>query len=136
MEINNISSYELIEMLWKKLPDNGLGGGKGFVVVDIDDGEVYSIYEPQGEIITQQTYKELIFVLAAASKSEIISDWVLDEHIIDWDEIQRGKTRYDLHEDELYSCVLDVLHEWFEKEIEEAIQELLQKYPHLQRKAG
>ena len=105
--------------------------GKVYIEADTKDGEVFCIYEPQGEIITQQPHKELIFVLAAASKSEIISDWVLDEHIIDWDEIQRGKTRYDLPEEELYSCTVDVLHEWFEKEINKGIEEVLQKYPHL-----
>ena len=136
MKINNTSSYEIIEMLWQRLPDNGLGGGKVFAVVDMEDGEIYSIYETQGTIIPMEENEEVIFTLEASSKSEIISDWILDEHIIDWDEIQRGKTRYDLHEDELYSCVLDVLHEWFEKEIEEAIQELLQKYPYLTKKAG
>ena len=131
MKINNISSFEIIEMLWEKLPDSGLGGGKVFAVVDMEDGEIYSIYEPQGTIIKMEENEKVIFVLEAASKSEIISDWVLDEHIIDWDKIQRGKTRYDLPEEELYSCTVDVLHEWFEKEINKGIEEILQKYPHL-----
>ena len=89
MKLDNISSYEIIEMLWERLPNNGLGGGKVFAVVDIEDGEFYSVYEPQGTIITMEENEEVIFTLEASSKSEIISDWVLDEHIIDWDEIQR-----------------------------------------------
>ena len=131
MQINNVSSYEIIEMLWQKLPDNGFGGGKVFAVVDIEDGEIYSIYEPQGTIIPMEENEEVIFALEAGSKSDIISNWILDEHIIDWEDINIGKTRYDLPEEELFSCVLDVLHEWFEKEIKEGIEEILQKYPHL-----
>ena len=131
MKINNISSYELIEMLWQKLPNNGLGGDKVFVIVDTDDGEIYSIYEPQGTIIPKEENEEVIFTLEASSKSEIISNWILDEDIIDWEDIYKGKTRYDLSEDELYSCTVDVLHEWFEKEINKGIEEILQKYPHL-----
>ena len=131
MKINNISSYEIIEMLWKKLPDNGLGGGKGFMVVDIEDGKVYSIYEPQDTIIPMEEHEEIILLLKAGSKEEIISNWILDEHIIDWEDINSGKTRYDLSEEELYSCVLDVLHEWNEKEINKRIEEILQKCPHL-----
>ena len=131
MQINNVSSYEIIEMLWEKLPDNGLRGGKVFAVVDIEDGEIYSIYEPQGTIIPMEENEEVIFALEAGSKSDIISNWILDEHIIDWEDINIGKTRYDLPEEELFSCVLDVLHEWFEKEIKEGIEEILQKYPHL-----
>jgi len=131
MKINNISSYEVIEMLWQKLPNNGLGGGKVFAVVDIEDGKVYSIYEPQGTIIPKEEHEETIFYLKAGSKAEIISDWILDEHIIDWEDINTGKTRYGLSEDELYSCTVDVLHKWFEKEINKGIEEILQKYPHL-----
>ena len=131
MQINNVSSYEIIEMSWQRLPDNGFGGGKVFAVVDTENGEVYSIYEPQGTIIPKEENGEVVFTLEASSKSDIISNWILDEHIIDWEDIYKGKTRYDLAEEELHSCVLDTLHEWFEKEIEEAIQELLQKYPHL-----
>ena len=131
MQINNILSYEIIEMLWQKLPNNGLGGSKVFAVVDTEDGEVYSAYEPQGTIIPKEENEEVIFVLEAASKSEIISNWLLDEHIIDWEDINLGKTRYDLSEDELYSCTVDVLHEWFEKEINKRIEEILQKYSHL-----
>ena len=131
MEINNISSYEIIEMLWQKLPNNGLGGGKVFAVVDTEDGEVFCIYEPQGTIIPKEEYEETIFILEAGSKSEIISNWILDEDIIDWEDINIGKTRYDLSDDELYSCTVDVLHEWFEKEINKEIEEILQKYPHL-----
>ena len=130
MKVNNTSSYELIEMLWEKLPNNGLGGGKVFAVVDTQDGEVYSIYEPQGTVISKEEHEEIIFYLKAGSKAEIISDWILDEDIIDWEDINTGKTRY-LPEEELYSCVQDVLHEWFEKEINKGIEEILQKYPHL-----
>ena len=131
MKISDISSYEIIEMLWEKLPDNGLGGGKVFVIVDTEDEEVFCIYEPQGTIIPKEEHEETIFILEAGSKSEIISNWILDEDIIDWEDIYKGKTRYDLSEDELYSCTVDVLHEWFEKEINKGIDEILQKYPHL-----
>ena len=131
MKLDNTSSYEIIEMLWQKLPDNGLGGGKVFAVVDTENGEVFCIYEPQGTIIPKEKHEEIIFVLEAASKSEIISNWLLDEHLIDWEDINLGKTRYDLPEEELYSCTVDVLHERFEKDINKRIQELLEKYSHL-----
>ena len=131
MKLDNISSYEIIEMLWQELPNSGLGGGKVFAVVNIEDGKVYSIYEPQGTIIPKEEHEEIIFYLKAGSKAEIISDWILDEHIIDWEEINTGKTRYDLPEEELYSCTVDVLHERFEKDINKRIQELLEKYSHL-----
>ena len=131
MKINNISSYEIIEMLWQKLPNNGLGGGKVFVVVDIEDGEVYGLYEPQGTIIPKEEYEKTIFYLKAGSKEEIISNWILDEDVLDWIDIRDGRTRFGLDEDELNSCVLDVLHERFEKDILKRIEEILQKYPHL-----
>jgi hypothetical protein len=102
-----------------------------YVDVDTEDGQVFSVYEPEGTIIPQQEHEETIFILVAASKAEIISNWIEDEDILDEEDIRKGKSRYYLSEAELYSCTLDVLHEWNEKEIQEKIQEILQKYPHL-----
>ena len=131
MTINNVSTFEIVEAAWNALLRSG-SGGRVFVLVDTRTGEVYPVFVPQGTSDIFEEHEEVLLFLRAGTQSEIISDWVIDEDIIDGDDIREGKTRYDLSEGELHSCVLDVLHEWFEKEIFERIEEIQKKYPHLQ----
>ena len=126
MKLNDISTFEIVKAAWNALPRSG-SGGRVYVCVNTKTGEVYPVFEPQGTIVPAEEHEEIIFSLRAGSQSEIISDWVVDEDILDREDILEGRTRYDLPEDELHSCVLDVLHEWYEKEIQEKIQ----KFPHL-----
>ena len=131
MNIKDINAYDIIKEAWSSLPKEKERAAKVYVEVDTEDGEIFSVYEPDGLIIPQQEHEETIFVLEAASKAEIISSWIVDEDVLDWIDIRDGRTRFGLDEDELNSCVLDILHERFEKDITKRIQELLQKYPHL-----
>ena len=62
MEINNISSYEIIEMLWQKLPNNGLGGGKVFVIVDTEDGEVFVSMNHKARLLRWRKIKRQYFI--------------------------------------------------------------------------
>lgn len=131
MNIKDINAYDIIKEAWSSLPKEKERAAKVYIEVDTEDGQIFSVYEPDGLIIPQQEHEETIFVLEAASKAEIISSWIVDEDVLDWIDIRDGRTRFGLDEDELYSCVLDVLHERFEKDINKRIQELLQKYSHL-----
>jgi len=131
MKLRDIDAYDIIKEAWSCLPKEKAIGGRVYIEVDTEDGYVYGLYEPQGTIIPQQKHKETIFILKAGSKEEIISNWILDEDVLDWIDIRDGRTRFGLDEDELNSCVLDVLHERFEKDILKRIEEILQKYPHL-----
>ena len=131
MNIKDINAYDIIKEAWSSLPKEKERAAKVYIEVDTEDGQIFSVYEPDGLIIPQQEHEETIFVLEAASKAEIISSWIVDEDVLDWIDIRDGRTRFGLDEDELNSCVLDILHERFEKDITKRIQELLQKYPHL-----
>ena len=130
MDIRDVGTFEIIQAAWNALPRSG-SGGRVYVLVDTKTGEVYPVFVSQGTSDIFEEHEEVLLLLCAGSQSEIISDWVLDEDIIDWEEIYSGRTRYDLPEDELHSCTLDVLHEWFEKEIQKNIQEIIAKNPHL-----
>ena len=130
MTINDVTTFEVVEAAWNALPCSGSGGWV-FVVVDKQTGQIYTIYESQGTYVSLQRHEEVVFMLAAGSKSEVISNLVIDEDILDWEDIRKGKTRYDLEEQELYSCVLDVMHERHEDFIRGKIDWILQKTPHL-----
>ena len=130
MHIRDVSAYEIIEKAWEGLPSEGTGGHV-MVLVNIKDGNVRAVYEDTNEVVPVSEYEESIFILKAGSKSEIISDWITDEDIIDWLDIREGRTRYGLPETELHSCTLDTLHERFENKIQCRISEILKKYPHL-----
>ena len=131
MHIRDATPFDIIKEAWEWLPKEKERGGKVYIEVDTEDGQIFSVYEPDGLIIEQQEHEEIIFVLDAGSKSRFISDVIDDEDILSIEDIRSGKTRYDLNEEELYSCVLDVLHEWSKKEIQERISEIQKKYPHL-----
>ena len=130
MTINDVSTFEIIEAAWKCIPRSG-SGGRVFVLVDTRTGEVYPVFVPQGTSEIFEEHEEVLLLLRAGSQSEIISDWVIDEDIIDGDDIREGRTRYDLPEEELHSCVVDTLHEWFEKDIYKRIEEIQKENPHL-----
>ena len=119
MYIKDATPLDVIKEAWDSLPKEKERGGKVYVEVDIEDGQIFSVYEPEGTTAPQQGWEETIFVLGARSKAEIIFDWIEDE------------LRDCLSEDELYSCTLDMLHERYKEEIEERISEILQRYPHL-----
>ena len=130
MHIRDVSAYDIIKEAWESLPSEGTGGHV-IVLVNTKDGSVRAVHESTNEVVPVSEHEDILFTLRTGSKSEIISDWITDEDIIDWDEIQRGKSRYDLPESELYSCTLDTLHERFESKIQHRISEILKKYPHL-----
>ena len=130
MTINDVSTFEIVEAAWNALPRSGLAGWV-FVVVNKKTGQIYAVYEPQGTNVPLQQHEEVVFMLAAGSRSEVISNLIVDEDILDWEDIRSGKTRYDLSEEELYSCVLDALHERHEDFIRGKINWILQKNPHL-----
>ena len=119
MHIRNATPLDIIKEAWSSLPREKERAARVYVEVDTEDGQIFSVYEPEGTIAPQQEHEETIFMLDAGSKAEIIFDWMEDE------------PKYYLPEDKLYSCTLDVLHEWHKKEIEERIEKTLQKHPHL-----
>ena len=130
MVIKDVSTYEIVKAAWNALPCSGLAGWS-FVVVDKRTGQVYTIYELQGTSIPLQEHEEVIFMLAAGSRSEVISNLIVDEDILDWEDILNGKSRYDLEEQELHSCVLDALHVRHDEFIKGKIEWILEKNPHL-----
>ena len=131
MHIKDASPFDIVKEAWESLPKEKERGGRVYVAVDIEDGQIFSVYEPQGTTIPQQEHEETIFMLDAGSKTKFISDIITDKDILDEEDILKGKTRYHLSEEELHSCALEVLYEWSKEEIEEKIREILQKYPHL-----
>ena len=130
MDIKDVSTFEIVEAAWDTLPCSGIAGWV-FVVVDKQTGQIYTIYESQGTHVPVQQHEEVVFMLAAGNRSEVISNLIVDEDILDWEDIRSGKTRYDLSEEELYSCVLDALHERHEDFIRGKIDWILQGNPHL-----
>ena len=130
MNIKNISSFEIVKAAWNALPRSG-SGGRVYVVCNTKTGEVYPVFEPQGTIVPAREHEEEIFSLRAGSQSEIISDWVTDEDIFYHEDILKGRTRYDLPEKLLRSCVVEVLHERSRLEIQKKIEEIIEKFPHL-----
>ena len=130
MDIKDVSTFEIVQAAWDALPSSGLAGWI-FVVVDKRTGQVYTIYELQGTSISLQQHEEVVFMLVAGSRSEAISNLIVDEDILVWKDILNGKTRYDLDDDELYSRTLDVLHERYKEFIAGKIDWILQRNPHL-----
>ena len=120
MNIKSINALDVLKMLWDLLPEQSNKKGVVFTTVNIKDGKVLGIYKPKSQSVILQEHHEILYLLDVSSKYKLASC------IFGEDQFEKHIPR-----SELVECAFKALYECHRAKIEDGIENMLLRYPHL-----